>query len=49
MEALTRIEIQFAQLRDVLYLERMEEIEEEREGIENGALPFSPSLSTTHR
>jgi hypothetical protein len=37
MEALTRIEIQFAQVRDVLYLERMEEVEEERAGIENGS------------
>jgi hypothetical protein len=37
MEALTKIEIQFAQLRDVLYVERMEEVEKERAGIENGA------------
>ncbi|GAA6002386.1 hypothetical protein JCM10207_001093 [Rhodosporidiobolus poonsookiae] len=39
MEALTKIEIQFAQLRDVLYIERMQEIEKERIGIENGSHP----------
>ncbi|GAA5916692.1 hypothetical protein JCM6882_002269 [Rhodosporidiobolus microsporus] len=39
MEALTKIEIQFAQLRDVLYVERMEEVEKERTGIESGTHP----------
>ncbi|GAA5851364.1 hypothetical protein JCM8547_004219 [Rhodosporidiobolus lusitaniae] len=39
MEALTKIEIQFAQLRDVLYLERMQEVEQERIGIEEGTHP----------
>jgi hypothetical protein len=34
MEALTRIEIEFARLRDKLYLERLADIEKERMGIE---------------
>jgi hypothetical protein len=45
IEALTKIEIQFAQVRDVLYLERLEEIEEERSGIETGSSIFPSFLS----
>lgn len=36
MEALTRIEIEFARLRDRLYVERMTEVEKERIGVEDG-------------
>lgn len=36
IEALTKIEIEFAQLRDKMYLEKMEEIARERWQIENG-------------
>jgi hypothetical protein len=36
MEALTRIEIEFARLRDKLYIERMTEVETERVGVETG-------------
>lgn len=38
MEALTRIEIEFARLRDKLYIERMADVEKERIAIETG--PF---------
>lgn len=44
MEALTRIEIEFARLRDRLYMERMAEVEKERIGVENGELGFSARL-----
>ena len=33
MEALTKIEIEFARLRDRFYLERMAEVEQERQGV----------------
>lgn len=36
IEALTKIEIEFAQLRDKMYLEKMEEVAKERWQIENG-------------
>lgn len=36
MEALTKIEIAFARLRDRLYIERMAEVEQERIGVETG-------------
>lgn len=36
MDALTRIEIEFARLRDRLYMERMADIEKERIGVESG-------------
>ncbi|GAA6056802.1 hypothetical protein JCM3770_002808 [Rhodotorula araucariae] len=39
MEALTKIEISFARLRDLLYLERLADIEKERLAIETGAHP----------
>ncbi|BGP39959.1 hypothetical protein JCM10450v2_003939 [Rhodotorula kratochvilovae] len=39
MEALTKIEITFARLRDLLYLERLADIEKERLAIETGAHP----------
>lgn len=43
MEALTKIEIGFARLRDELYLERLAEVEKERVGVETGELSsFSP-------
>lgn len=42
IEALTRIEIEFARLRDRLYIERMGEVERERRAVENGKLLFSP-------
>lgn len=38
IEALTKIEIEFAQLRDKMYLEKMEEVAKERWQIENGEL-----------
>lgn len=36
MEQLTRIEVQFAKLRDQLYIDRMGEIERERLRVEAG-------------
>ncbi|GAA5946943.1 hypothetical protein JCM3775_003934 [Rhodotorula graminis] len=39
MEALTKIEISFARLRDLLYLERLADVEKERLAIETGAHP----------
>ncbi|KAL7340827.1 hypothetical protein BJY59DRAFT_694803 [Rhodotorula toruloides] len=39
MEALTKIEIEFAKLRDLLYIERLADIERERIGIETGTHP----------
>ncbi|KAL8292514.1 hypothetical protein RQP46_001126 [Phenoliferia psychrophenolica] len=39
MEALTRIEIDFARLRDKLYLERLADVEQERVGVETGTHP----------
>jgi hypothetical protein len=36
IEALTRIEIEFARLRDRLYVERMGDVERERIAVENG-------------
>lgn len=39
IDDLTRIEIKFAQLRDMLYLERVADVEKERIGIENGTHP----------
>lgn len=36
IEALTRIEIEFAKLRDLLYIERMADVERERIAVENG-------------
>lgn len=41
IEALTKIEIQFAQIRDLLYLEKIEEVARERWQIEAGALAIS--------
>lgn len=38
MDALTKLEIDFARLRDRMYLERMAEIEKERIGIQLGEL-----------
>ena len=40
IEALTKIEIEFATLRDALYVEKMEEVARERWQIESGALGF---------
>lgn len=42
MEALTKIEIEFARLRDKLYIERMADVEKDRIGVETG-----PSFSTS--
>jgi len=39
MEHLTKIEIQFAKLRDMLYVERMTEVEKDRIAIESGECP----------
>ena len=39
MEALTKIEIEFARLRDRFYLERMAEVEQERKGVLNRTHP----------
>lgn len=47
MEALTRIEIEFARLRDRLYVERMGAIEKERIGVETGTLFISKDLSSS--
>jgi hypothetical protein len=49
MEALTKIEIEFARLRDKLYIERMADVEKERIGVETGglfaaAVPFLNSV-----
>lgn len=41
MEALTKIEIEFARLRDKLYLERMAEVDKERIGVETGEVLLS--------
>lgn len=48
MEALTKIEIEFARLRDRLYLERMADVERERIGVETGMsfYSFLPSLES---
>lgn len=50
MEALTRIEIAFAALRDRLYVERMAEVNRESEMILDGACRriYSSSLSVAH-
>ncbi|GAA6060059.1 hypothetical protein JCM10212_003020 [Sporobolomyces blumeae] len=45
MEHLTKIEIQFAQLRDLLYVERMSEVEKDRIAIESGTHPELIHLS----
>lgn len=42
MEALTKIEIEFARLRDKLYLERIAEVDKERIGVEKGESSPSP-------
>lgn len=39
IDELTRIEIKFAKLRDMLYLERLADVEKERIGIETGTHP----------
>ncbi|KAK4699464.1 hypothetical protein P7C70_g6793, partial [Phenoliferia sp. Uapishka_3] len=44
MEALTKIEIEFARLRDKLFIERMVDVEKERVGVETGG--FFPRLCT---
>ncbi|KAK9898519.1 hypothetical protein P389DRAFT_167037 [Cystobasidium minutum MCA 4210] len=44
IEALTKIEIEFAQLRDKMYLEKMEEVAKERWQIENDVHPESIHL-----
>lgn len=41
MEHLTKIEIQFAKLRDMLYVERMTEVEKDRIAIESGTRRLS--------
>lgn len=48
MEALTRIEIEFARLRDKLYIERMTEVEKERVGVENGECRWRPPTFLCH-
>lgn len=39
MEALSKIEIAFARLRDLMHIERMEECAREEEKLLNGASP----------
>ena len=44
MESLTRLEVEFAQVRDKLYIERMGDIERERIRVESGNAPSFHSL-----
>lgn len=49
IEALTKIEIEFAQLRDKMYLEKMEEVAKERWQIENGKLAILSTVPSPVR